>query len=211
MTKQAMTATLFCLRVCNLGGLMKKSTLKRIIGFSVLIPVITGVLVFLYVVTGIGLEFLSVKWDIDNPYVDKHFREWKKVSIDGLEAFRIPEGWAINQESQNAYFIYDASGQVWARGAFYTKDNYIQPLEQLLSFPITDIYFDAFLPIYMMNGSDTGQITVCNNDVTKSYQEIRFFITVETGFIWVLEHDISVDMQQCDIAEAMQYSYAFQK
>ena len=190
---------------------MKKNIIPRIIGFCVLVPILTGVLVFLFVVAGIGLESLSVKWDIDNPHVDKHFREWKKVSIDGLDDFRIPEEWTLKQESENVYCIYDASGRVWARGAFYTKDNYIQPLEQLISMPITEVSFESFISIYMMDGSDTGQITVHSGDITKSYQEIRFFITVETGFIWILEHDLSIDEQQCDIAEAIQYSYAFQK
>lgn len=190
---------------------MKKNIIKKIIWFSVLIPVFTGVLAFLSIATGIGMEYLSVKWDIDNPHVDNHFREWNKVSIEELGDFSIPEKWILRQESENTYRIYDASGQVWASGAFYTKDNYVERLEQLLSMPITEISLDDFIPIYMMNGSDTCQITVHSDETTKSYQEIRFFLTAETGFIWVLANDISIDIQQRDIAEAIQYSYAFQK
>ena len=190
---------------------MKKKIITKIIGFCVLVPVITGIFVFLSVSAGIGLEFLRVKWDIDNPHVDNYFEEWKMVSIDGLDDFRIPEEWTLKQESENVYCIYDESGQVWARGAFYSKDNYIQVLEHLLSLQITEISFEDFISIYMMEGSDTGQITVHSDDITKSYQESRFFITVESGFAWILENDISIDEQQCDIVEAMQYSYAFQK
>lgn len=190
---------------------MKKNNITKIIGFCVLVPVIAGVSVFLFVVAGLGLEFLSVKWDIDNPHVDKYFKEWEKVSIDGLDGFRIPAEWTLKQESENRYCIYDASGQVWANGAFYTKDNYIQVLEQLLSLQITEITFEDFISIYMMDGSDTGQITVHSDDIPESYQEIRFFIKEGAGFVWILENDISIDEQQCDIAEAIQYSYAFQK
>ena len=67
------------------------------------------------------------------------------------------------------------------------------------------------MPIYMMNGSDVGTIIVQSDDTTQSYQEIRFFVTMEKSFIWILEHDISIDEQQFDITEAILYSYSFHK
>ena len=92
---------------------MKKKNIRNIVGFCVLVPIITGVLVFLSVVATIGLDHLSIKWDIDNPHVDRHFSEWKKVSISGLDDFRIPEAWALKQEAENVYRIYDEAGQIW--------------------------------------------------------------------------------------------------
>ena len=190
---------------------MKKGITAKVLGFCILIPIVTAILVFLFVVATIEWEYLSVKWDIDNPYVDNNFKEWKKVSIEGLDDFKIPKGWTLSQESENLYCIYDGSGQVWARGTFTSSDHYIQPLEQVLSMPITKVSGEDFIPIYMMNGSDTGIITVYSDGKAVSYQKIEFFVTVETDFTWILMHDISVDEQQCDIAEAIQYSYAYQK
>ena len=209
-----MTAMLLYLNVCNIGGLMKKKNIRNIVGFCVLVPIITGVLVFLSVVATIGLDHLSIKWDIDNPHVDRHFSEWKKVSISGLDDFRIPEAWALKQEAENVYCIYDEARQIWGHGAFYTQGDespypYGRTLERLLSIPITGISFEDFIPIYMMNGSDVGTIIVQSDDTTQSYQEIRFFVTMEKSFIWILEHDISIDEQQFAIAEAILYSYSF--
>ena len=69
----------------------------------------------------IGGEHLLVKWDIDNPYVDRRFSGWEEVNIDNIGTFSIPENWTVTKDD-TVYTILDETGEVWAYGGIFGSD-----------------------------------------------------------------------------------------
>lgn len=84
---------------------MKNNRYIKTIAFIVLVPVLTGVLIFFTAMAAIGLEHLFVTWNIDNPHVDNHFEEWKSVHVEGYNNFLIPNKWSVVENDKVLFMV----------------------------------------------------------------------------------------------------------
>lgn len=193
---------------------MKKSRFTKLVVSIVLVAVLTGVLIFFSAMAAIGLEYLFVKWDIDNPHVDNHFSEWEPVSIEGCSDFLIPNEWSVIENGE-IYSILDSSNQVWAYGTFFGTEHdrfqsYKDFVEKISSTQPIKTELEPFPPCPMMDGSGIVRLTVHYESTSTVYYCIQLFIDVPSEFVLFVPSDLDADMDQYDIAEALVYSYAFQ-
>jgi len=192
---------------------------KRKLLFKIIVLVLSIVCVGFSAVYGffyfvLGTEWLFVKLEIDNPYVNNRYSGWKDVLVDELGSFSIPEEWSLS-EADGIYTITDASGQVWAHGAVvgdkYSFSNYEEFVIKIL--PEAQDYFslEPFERFIMMDGSYIYEMIICADRKSegKRSQILQMFVDVDTDIAWILTPDISEDIDQYDIAEAIVYSYAF--
>ena len=154
-------------------------------------------------------EPLLLRWEINNPYVNRNFPEWTYVEIEGFHSFLIPQNWSL-QESDGIYIISDESGEVWADGSSKLR-NYKDLLERFYNITSAEIEIDTFNQFLTMDGSDIDLLRVHDGFSEKNYFSMQLFETPEKQIIWILVPDIMKNEDQYDVAEAIVYSFAFKK
>ena len=186
-----------------------------------IVIIITAVCAILFLVIilsplgAIGLEGLSVKIQINNPYVDNNFRDWHSVFITETKNVYIPNGWVLKEDNK-LYTILDENGEIWGYGALFgSKDerfeNYTTLIKEVSLANPEKLSIDPFVQFKMMDGSDIDEIIIQEESGTKNIYCIQLLIDAEVTFTWFLTEDISASETQYDIAEAFVYSFAFEK
>jgi len=188
---------------------MKKAIKITLICLSVVITsffLYIGLLVF--AVCG---EHLLVKWDIDNPYVDRRFSGWEEVNIDNIGTFSIPENWTVTKDD-TVYTILDETGEVWAYGGIFGSDadysNSPDFLSQIYATKPT-VKAKDLLSFPMMKGSDMDKYVFDFDGTEKIFYRLQFSKDIYKDMVWFCPLDLLEQPKQYAIAEAMIYSYAF--
>lgn len=197
-----------------------------IVNCLLIIGLVLSALVFLVIViwpfrfivgiAAIGLEPYLVQSHIENPYVDEGFSGWKEVYIEERVQFKIPNDW--NVQSENGVFtIVDSSGSIWAYGATVGKTNCTfrydsQFLQQAYSIEPTEIEFGpGAAGSCLMDGSYFTEVLVYHNDGVESVHCAILFLDMDSDYVLLLQDDLSENKQALDLAEALMYSYAFDR
>lgn len=196
---------------------MKHPHTKKYVPVLIIVAVILQLLALVLSLPflAIGCEGTFTKLRIHNSYVNKHYRNWECVSIQGFDGFRIPEHWSV-AEDDGLYTIYDAAGTPWAYGAAFGTErdcfvDYKELISKAYSLDISKLEIDPFTQFAMMDGSDIDLVIVQEPNNIKNIYCIQMLESAQTTFVWFLTTDISADPEQYDIAEAIVYSYAFGK
>lgn len=195
---------------------MKEQTGKKEHRFLTAWPVILiGIMLTIICMTliSIGCEHIFLKWEIDNPYVDKNFSGWEEVRVDGISSFSIPEDWAV-EYNDGVYSVIKSDGEVWAIGALFGGDN--EYFDRYIDFFAACICPEPFelttdlCPEYIgMRGSNIDKITVTGSDGSQSYYCIQLIETSDPTLALFLFSDISQNADDFNIAEAIMYSFAY--
>lgn len=196
---------------------MKRTHVKKLVWVIVPIAIILQILLCAFSIPFIAIscEGFFMKFKLDNPHIDSHYKGWQNVSLEGLNSFCIPEGWHVQNDS-GLYTIVDDSGDPWAYGAFYGTendrfDNYSELLTTVFSYDDIKITFDPFTRFAMMDGSDIDLLVIQGGTVERNVFCLQMMESVQTEFVWFLTADIASSSDQYDIAEAIIYSYAYEK
>lgn len=170
---------------------------------------------FIVGIAAIGLEPYLVQSHIENPYVDEGFSGWKEVYFEERVQFKIPNDW--NVQSENGVFtIVDSSGSIWAYGATVGKTNCTfkhdsQFLQQVRSVQPTKIEYEPFLGSCDMEESYFIQAIVQHEQGVENIYCPIFFINTDSDFLLLISEDLAENSSAFDIAEAMMFSYAFDR
>lgn len=177
----------------------------------ILIGIMLTIVCMVYI--SIGCEHIFVKWEIDNPYVDKNFSGWEEVHIDGISSFSIPAGWTM-EYSDGVYSIIDSSGEFWAIGALFGGDN--EYFDRYSDFFAACIYPEPFElttdwwgECVSMRASNIDKITVTGTAGSQSHYCIQLMEASAPTLALFLFSDISQNEDDFDIAEAIMYSFAW--
>ena len=182
--------------------------MKKIWIYIVLLCIIICVAFSIPVMAILG-EPLLIRWEIDNPYVNKNFSEWNFAKVEGFDSFPIPPNWSV-EENDNIYMLTDDSGEVWAYGSSEIR-NYKDLLEKFYNISSVEIEIDSFNQFLSMEGSDIDLLRVCDGISERRFFSMQLFENPEKQIIWILVPDIMQDDNQYDIAEAIVYSFAFKR
>lgn len=190
---------------------MRKWLILLIISLAVILLLVLLICIALPMFA-IGGEFLLVKTNIQNPYVNSGFRNWKQVSIENEIYLFIPQQWTLEKE-RSGYVIVDENGHIWANGNFVDirgdqSVKFDDILYQALRDQVQDVK-DLSLTSSLMDGSYLSKIAVYGSKRTVECYVASLFLDVYSDFYWVVECDPAVDEIQHDILEAITYSYAF--
>ncbi len=156
-----------------------------------------------------SFERMSTKWEMDNPYVDRRFFGWKKVSLEGGTVFRIPEDWGL-EVSDEIISVTDDEGKLWAIGTVYDKDVcYLEFLTAFVSADIIDYEMEIPPEFIVMEKAEIDVVTVNCSGMLNRYGYLELRESVDHWvFFWILE-DIQEDSEQYDIVEAIAYSFVY--
>ncbi len=174
-------------------------------GIIILIPVASVIGGF----CAIAFEGTFIKWDIDNPYIDNHYKGWKEVTAASNYTFKIPENWTL-EEDDGVYKIVDAAGDIWGYGATYEK--YVE-LFDLVSAAVgnqpENISRYGQLKVSMRR-SYLDKMVLSYEDRTEVYSYMSLSEAFGEGIRFVIFADVSSNAEQYNIAEAIVYSFVFQ-
>ena len=170
---------------------------------------------FIVGIAAIIFEPELVKANMDNPYVDENYPGWKNIQIEDSVHFSIPESWEIYKEN-GVCTIVDSSGSIWAYGATVGKNDctfagYTSYYRTILSVDPTDIEFEPFIGSRNMDGSYFTEVLVYHNDGVESVHCAILFLDMDSDYVLLLQDDLGENEQALDLAEALMYSYAFDR
>ena len=158
-------------------------------------------------------EYLLVKCDINNPYVNSGFRGWNRVQIEDSGSFLIPNGWSL-EENSGIYQIIDDSDETWAFGAIMGSDeSYFADYKELITatynISCQEMEIDPFSRFSMMNGSDIDLLLLSGDMPVNQLFCIQMLVDEKKEITWIVTTDLALDESQYEIAEALVYSFAF--
>lgn len=160
-------------------------------------------------VVAVGSGGLVAKWELDNPYVNARFRDWKPVAIHGEVSVRIPEDWTF-QEEDGTYTILDADGTVWAYGFCSERDGARDALVESLYGFTPDAYTSEAYPCsgYMELG-EMEKVWISGENACASYDALILRNGLQDSVYLIPTARLEENPEQYDIAEAILYSYAW--
>lgn len=191
---------------------MRKKMLIIGIISSALVLTIAVIILALPAIAILG-EPWFVRFDIQNPHVNRGFRHWQQVQIEDYKPFSIPEGWTVEEET-GLYKILDESNEVWAYGAAFGSNNTPfqnskEMIAAIYNIPIIDTQSIQMKEFLGVEGSYIYMKQVYGEDSDFLISCIYFYVNQDEELIWIVMSDLSVDETQYAIAEAILFSYAF--
>ena len=160
-----------------------------------------------------GLEHKWRKRDIDNPYVDSDFSDWKDVALYGEDTMKIPEGWMLSDNGDGKYYITDDEGEIWAVGTVFGTDadtftTYSEFAADFVKAEKGNISLEYYEGYIEMKRSVLYNLVAHPTADTDPHYYIRLR-GPERTYGLLLFSDISKVKDDYDIAEAMIYSFAY--
>lgn len=164
-------------------------------------------------IAAIGFEYLSIKIKIDNPYVNADYENWQSIVLDGGISFMVPEDWSVLNDD-GIYTIFDSSGKPWAYGTYFRTGeakytSYKDFLKEVTKTRPDEIEFTGFSQFIMMDGSDILKMNAHYGNASETYFCIQLLGDHMSTFSLLLSENLTEDVEQFDIAEALVYSHAF--
>lgn len=193
--------------------------MKKIIFIAFVVIVVLAICVVSFrslVLPAMSIVFEDrfVKKEIDNPFVNNDFYNWKKTSLQGMSDFYIPNEWEITEDN-DIYFITNETEQLWAYGTFIGKEETFSSRKEFIahfsSKEIDEVAWE-YIPRYAnMDGSYVHLLTALEGNSKITYSCIQLCVTTKTDFVWVLSGNIETDEELYNIAEALVYSFEYKK
>lgn len=187
----------------------------------VILLIIGGVILF-WILAGLfvmflafGLEEISTKWDIQNPYVNSHFTDWKEISLYEFNTVKIPNDWSLADDDGDGIFsITDGEGNLWATGAMFGTEQdvfedysaFVASMTQKRPEDVTIELYDGFV---LMHASSIRVLTAQYPDEVNTYYFIELYSSGK-WFVFFLLSDVSQSPSDYDIAEAIIYSFVYE-
>lgn len=183
-----------------------------------------GIILLLLIVTfltpvgaicAIVFEGALVKKDIDNPYVNSGFSNWKTVTVENFANIQIPAQWSLDES--DGIITIRGNGKICAQGTVFgvAQERFEDDLalvRWITNEPNLEVVYEPLVGSVEMEGSTVGKFLTTEAS-SQEYYFIRLECRTEQNdspiLYLVLDHDLTHSEDAYNIAEAIVYSYAY--
>ena len=132
-------------------------------------------MVFIYPTLVLMAEHKGVLKQLDNPYINDNFSEWKEVELDSSARISVPREWSVEQDGESIVIKrdgviiaqglrYGLASTVNHEGAVNTENKLNDFLARMVSFPISDIKYEDLTVRHLGTGASYLKATYFGTD-----------------------------------------------